>query len=191
MADTYVRTEGDYEIWLAGDAEYRRWAPGNSKGKQAKALAERHPKASEKARRALERSGNGHSKELTAAEFGRGMAAVKGEIQHARKQQAQAEAEEGLLRAAKSLSPLSPKLPAQAWGFIIEKQAELAMSPDVKGSVSAAELVGKATDYLGGKDKAGTQVQVNVVHMDAETWQLLDGRGRVQDVVEGEVREVE
>ena len=47
MADTKLRTEGDYEIWATADdgIEYKRWAEGNSLGKQPHALASRHPKS--------------------------------------------------------------------------------------------------------------------------------------------------
>src|SRR3990172_4772025 len=196
MPDQHIRTEGDYEIWASDGIEYKRYAKGNSLGKGYRGLAERHPRAYEKVREALSRNGdkgsNGEGKAISPSEFGEGMALLKKEKQTERKRLAQVEAEAGLLRAGMSLSPLSPKLPAEAWGFIVEKQAEAAMSPDLGHSVRAAEFVGRATEYLA-VEKAGTHIdRMQVIVLDQDTAELLTQRGGLllPDVVEGQVREL-
>ena len=201
MPDQHLRTEGDYEIWASDGIEYRRWAKGNSKGKAYRGLAERHPKATEAIRAALSRgskaghkangNGNGQAHEITRSTVAQGLNILKEEKQAERKRLAQAEAEAGLMRAAASLSPLSPKLPAEAWGFVVEKQAEAAMSPEMSHSVRAAEFVGRATDFLQA-DKAGTvqALQVNV-HLDGLAAGRLVELGLLGEVVEGVVRETD
>ena len=191
-----VRQEGDFTYWDDGAVRY---AKGNSLGKSPGSLAERNGKYIEQATRTLAKRYPKHAKAILQGNGGHGLGKAFGTIgadvasgnETIRKQAAQAEAEAGLLRAGMSLSPLSPKLPAEAWGFIVEKQAEAAMSPDLVHSVRAAEFVGRATEYMQA-EKAGTHIErMQVIVMDSETAELLTQRGGLllPDVVEGEFRE--
>jgi hypothetical protein len=189
-----IKQEGDFTYW---DDGAKRYAKGNSLGKTPGALAERNAKYQDKAiealaqlspkqAQALKRRKNGHA-------IGAALADVRQGKQTERKRLAQFEAEAGLLRAGLSLSPLSPKLPAEAWGFIVERQAEAAMSPEMSHSVRAAEFVGRATDYLH-QDKSGSvqALQVNV-HLDGGAAGRLVELGLLgsdtDDVVDGEARD--
>ena len=110
------RTEGDFAYYSDGSV---RWAEGNSQGKHKGSLAKRHPKADDGLRLSLAKRGTVNGKNLADLPKMAALAEIGREKETVRKQQAQAEAEAGLLRAGMSLSPLSPKLPAEAWGFIL------------------------------------------------------------------------
>jgi len=192
---TLVKEEEGKRYWDNGIVT---WARGNKEGKAPGSWVTRPPMALEalknKAKSALKANGQGETKALENLTSGVASHIIRRGNETVRKQAAQAEAEAGLLRAGMSLSPLSPKLPAEAWGFIVEKQAEAAMSPDLGHSVRAAEFVGRATEYLAvEKAGAGTHIErMQVIVMDSETAELLTQRGGLllPDVVEGQVREL-
>jgi hypothetical protein len=162
MADQFVRLDGDYAIYSADGVEYRRWAVGNSLGKKPNTFAERHPRASDAIRAALgvPRS----DRPLSHSELGRGMVAVKAQHQAHRLQAAQREAELGLVRAAQAVRPGSAKLPAEAWGLVVERQGSVALGGDAEDSTRAARFVGQTLGYLGGEGSGSPAqaVQVNV-----------------------------
>ena len=190
-----VKEEGGKRYWDNGIVT---WARGNKEGKAPGSWVTRPPMALEalknKAKSALKANGQGETKALENLTSGVASHIIRRGNETVRKQAAQAEAEAGLLRAGMSLSPLSPKLPAEAWGFIVEKQAEAAMSPDLGHSVRAAEFVGRATEYLAvEKAGAGTHIdKMQVIVLDQDTAELLTQRGGLllPDVVEGQVREL-
>ena len=81
----------------------------------------------------------------------------------AHKQQAEQESREGLLRAAKKYGSGSPKVPAEAWGAVVQAQAKIAFAGG-RESTGAARFVGEATRFMVGKESAGSQsVQVQVI----------------------------
>jgi len=188
-----VKEEGGKRYWDNGIVT---WARGNKEGKAPGSWVTRPPMALEalknKAKSALKANGQGETKALENLTSGVASHIIRRGNETVRKQAAQAEAEAGLLRAGMSLSPLSPKLPAEAWGFIVEKQAEAAMSPDLGHSVRAAEFVGRATEYLAVEKGSGTHIdRMQVIVLDQDTAELLTQRGGLllPDVVEGEFRE--
>lgn len=163
-----MRTEGDYLIFATADgSEYRRWAPGNSKGKAPNSLAQRHPsatlKAAEALSKALAKRGQSLTGPLSPSDYMRGLSLVKAEYQANRVEQARLEAEAGLMRAAQATDPKSGKVPARAWGLLVERQAAQALSGEEAHSTKAARFVGETVGYLARGDSAPVQaVQVNV-----------------------------
>src|SRR3989304_7537319 len=187
-----VKEEGGKRYWDNGIVT---WARGNKEGKAPGSWVTRPPMALEalknKAKSALKANGQGETKALENLTSGVASHIIRRGNETVRKQAAQAEAEAGLLRAGMSLSPLSPKLPAEAWGFIVEKQAEAAMSPELGHSMGAAGFGGRAHTYLA-VEKAGTHIdRMQVIVLDQDTAELLTQRGGLllPDVVEGEFRE--
>ncbi|MGH2620955.1 MAG: hypothetical protein ACRDHG_10365 [Anaerolineales bacterium] len=90
------------------------------------------------------------------------MAALKASKQAHRVELARLEAERGLMRAAESDRPGSGKLPAEAWGLVVERQADLALSGG-GDSTKAARFVGETVGLVHPREGAGVQaVQLNV-----------------------------
>ncbi len=73
-------------------------------------------------------------------------------------------ASEGLIRGVESGLSLQVAGAEDAWGYVIEKQTELATSPEEgHASTQAAKLVGTATGMMGDRASAPTiAIQVNI-----------------------------
>lgn len=95
--------------------------------------------------------------------------------QPARSQAYRDKAEAGMKAAAEGLSPNQVTAPTDAWGFIIERQSELAMSPESgHASTQAAKLVGRSVGALQERTAQVpmVNVQVNIVSDLADSeWQ--------------------
>ena len=171
----------------------RQYPDGSIRNDKGHLMA-RHPKATEAIKAALAAQGNGTPKgDLTDAEYGEGMRLVKVQKQTERKQEAQRQAELGLLEAARSASPGDPNVPSEAWGLLASNMAERALLEDNTGyAVSATKLIGQMTGYMGDDKQRPTQhienQQVNIQFdsSTAEVWTDIASRA-----IEGEVREVE
>ena len=77
-----------------------------------------------------------------------------------RHQKAREAARQGMLEGVKPIRAVDTDY--DAWGVIIEKQTELATSPDASGSVSAAQFVGKATDMMGESRAVAERAQTTI-----------------------------
>jgi len=77
---------------------------------------------------------------------------------------AEGRAREGLQRAVEAGLSLQLAGAEEAWGYVIEKQTELAISPEEgRASTMAAKLVGSATGMTGDKQpQTVVAIQVNV-----------------------------
>ena len=77
---------------------------------------------------------------------------------------AREEAAEGLTRAVDKGMSIQVAGAEEAWGHVIEKQTELAISPEEgHASTQAAKLVGTATGMMGDRASAPTvAIQVNI-----------------------------
>ena len=111
-------------------AEYsdgaKRYVSGNSLGKQPGALAELHPGMTP----------------ITNSEHSQALHARKREL-------AMLSASEGMTRAVQANSEYRPRTEFEAWGVVVEKQTELAITPDMgHASTQAAKLVGQAAGML-------------------------------------------
>ena len=86
----------------------------------------------------------------------------------------------GVMRAAESISPRKIKTSHEGMQFIYERQAELAMSPDVKGSTGAARFVEQA--HYGGTAHETPKI---TIHIDNATLQAIQ-QVEERNVVEGD-----
>ena len=101
------------------------------------------------------------------------------EIKRSIKQQ---DAAIGVMRAAESISPRKIRTSHEGMQFIYERQAELAMSPDVKGSTGAAKFVEQA--HYGGTQQDTPKF---IIHLDNATINVTRVvEARHQEVIEGD-----
>ena len=103
----------------------------------------------------------------------------------------QEDAEIGLMRAMEGMSPHKIRTGHEGMQFVYERQAELAASPDVKGSTGAAKFVESA--FYGGTHKETPKIEI---HMDNAT--IIAGRQTERmieeleepDTIEGDFAEI-
>ena len=123
----------------------------------------RHPASGAAIRARAVAAGVASVSEADSASQGALLAGLKAVKVIASKRQAEQESQEGLLRAAKLHGPGSPKVPAEAWGAVVQAQAKIAFAGG-RESTGAARFVGEATRFMVGKESAGSQsVQVQVI----------------------------
>ncbi len=94
----------------------------------------------------------------------------------------QEDAEIGLVRAMSGMSPHKIRTGHEGMQFVYERQAELAASPDVKGSTGAAKFV--AESFYGGttQDKGIRTITVNIDNATLQAIQHVEDR----NVIEGD-----
>ena len=92
----------------------------------------------------------------------------------------QEDAEIGLIRAMDSMSPHDIRTGHEGMQFVYEMQAELAASPDVKGSTKAAQFVADA--FYGGTHKEVPKIEIHIDNATLHAIQMVEER----HVIEGE-----
>ena len=104
------------------------------------------------------------------------------EAHDAKKTLRQNDAEIGVMRAMSGMSPHKIRTGHEGMQFIYERQAELAASPDVKGSTGAAKFV--AESFYGGppQDKEIRTITVNIDNATLQAIQQVEDR----NVIEGD-----
>ena len=107
-------------------------------------------------------------------------------LTHAKHEQAKEKAAEGLLRAVQANEPGVYNAPVEAWGKVVEKQAELSLAIDTgRDSTQAAKFVGRASGMMAERGQAPAA--------DARTFVLniTDAAfARLTDVIDGEMHDV-
>jgi len=176
MADTKLRTEGDYEYWETADHEkYKRYAEGNSKGKQPHALASRHPK-----------SGKPFNKLPLSKR--QAISSNGGKANWARKKQQVADA------YASALRETHPDYITEEEGLQEIAEAEFIQATDSEGggpAVRAREHF--IQEYTGGKQDTQATEEHQHLHITISPGVEVEQRhmmAQLMDVVDGESRDV-
>ena len=92
----------------------------------------------------------------------------------------QEDAEVGLIRAMKGMSPHKIRTGHEGMQFVYERQAELAASPDAPGSTVAAKFVESA--FYGGTHKEVPKIEIHIDNATLHAIQMVEDR----HVIEGE-----
>lgn len=171
-------------VWVAWEGEphaYKLWADGALRNRKGHWLLQ-HPGALSAVRAAALQRGVSVVDDAGQRNMGAILGDLKVHKATALKRESEAEALNGMVRAAKD-HKRSVKLPAEAWGVVAEQQTRLALGAG-RESTGAARFVGEITGlHRGQGGSVGAAVQVNVVI----GGELASKYGDSVDIIEGEI----